>query len=602
MTNYFDGNTVLSLAPSLFSICILVYFLRKSRKSALTYSFLFYLFIVFLYPLDCVIHNTLIAMGIYEISYHTLICRTFQYFTMSYIGTSWLIFCMYFTNDKKRYIKSYTIVFLLLSTTFFIIELIRRSDIYSLSVLYIEQFWFKTIMMVIFISAGTFLLFKYKIKKVGYARKQAALLIYAIAVPLITIMLQAYYKARYGASTLLFADRFINFDLIPIGFTASCLIIAISTIKYRFLNLTRIASNKVYEKMKEAFIAIDNNDVIINYNPAFYNIFPQIKQKNKNAHIFYKALESHVLNETSRNSILTEIRNASDTPIQGEITLLLPDRKCYSVSIQPIFLNSREFVGRIISFTEITSYKDLLIELNDKNAKLLSFNNELNEAYEQLKQYTSTVEQMTVIKERNRLAGEMHDTLGHTLTLLLTLIKSSQITLEKDPYETGKSLTDAIDIIKSGLKELKRSIVCMTHKEICSNDLIIMLNGLVNEADTVGRTVELSIDGNYEGCNGLYAGVIYRVCQEAITNAIRHGNAKNISVVLNFGISMVKILIVDDGSGCIEFKEGFGLSIMKQRIKDLNGKVEYGSDGENGFSIFAEIPFKDTLNTDKNGE
>lgn len=598
MANYFVENTILSLISSLFSMCILLYFLRKSRKSALTYSFLFYLLIVFLYPLDSVVHEILISTGIYEISYHKLICRTLQYFSMSYIGAGWLIFCICFTVEKGKLVKFYTVAILLLSTILFIVELERRQNIYSLSILYIEQFWFKTITTVIFILAGIFLLQKYRKKKSGFARKQATLLITAIGVPLFTIMLQAYCKAQYSSLSVLFADRFINFNLVPIGFAASCLIIAISTIKYRFLNLTRIASNKIYEKMKEAFIAIDINNIIINFNPAFYCIFSQITEVKKNisANMFYKDLKSHALGRLSEDNvdIIAEIQNVSEVPIQGEIAMMLQDRKYYSVSIQPIFLNNSEFVGRTLSFTEITSYKELLLELNEKNAKLLSLNRELNEAYEQLKKYAASIEQIAVIKERNRLAGEIHDTLGHTMTLLLTLIKASQITLEKDTYETGKKLAVAIDIIKSGLKELKSSIIGMTCEEILTNNLVIMLNKLADEARAAGTAVEISIDGGNEGCNQLYAGVIYRVCQEAITNSMRHGKAKNISIVLRFSMSMVKILIIDDGEGCSELHEGFGLSGMHQRIKDLNGKLEYGSDGEKGFNIFAEIPFENS--------
>lgn len=477
MTDYLGENTILSLISSLFSMCILFYFLRKSRKSTLTYSFLFYLLIVFLYPLDNVVHEFLISIGIYEISYHQLICRTLQYFSMSYIGAGWLIFCICFTVEKKRLFKFYTIVLLLLSTMLFIIESVRRQNINSLTVLYMEQFWFKTITTVIFILAGIFLLLKYRIKKYGFARKQATLLITAIAVPLISIMLQAYYKAQHSSLPVLFAERFCDLYLVPIGFTASCLIIAISTIKYRFLNLTRIASNKVYEKMKEAFIAIDINDTIINFNPAFYFIFSQITEvnKNKSADVFYKDLKSNALSALNKGNvdIIAEIQNVSETPVQGEISMMLQERKYYSVSIQPIFLNNNEFVGRTISFTEITSYKNLLLELNEK----------------------------------------------------------------------------------------------------CN-----------------------------EGCNQLYAGVIYRICQEALTNSIRHGKARNISIVLRFSISMIKILIIDDGVGCSELHEGFGLSGMKQRIKELNGKIEYGSGGENGFSIFAEIPFENSKNAHKNGE
>jgi signal transduction histidine kinase len=88
----------------------------------------------------------------------------------------------------------------------------------------------------------------------------------------------------------------------------------------------------------------------------------------------------------------------------------------------------------------------------------------------------------------------------------------------------------------------------------------------------------------------VYSKVIFRVCQEALTNSLRHGKAKNVNIILRSSGNKLSLFIFDDGCGCSQIKKGFGLSGMEQRVKDLGGTLVFGSDGESGFNIRMEIP------------
>ena len=90
--------------------------------------------------------------------------------------------------------------------------------------------------------------------------------------------------------------------------------------------------------------------------------------------------------------------------------MLSPDKKSFRVSIQPLFGKKQEFLGRIIHFNDVTEYKELLDEVREKNAELTAMN-------QQLSGYAATVEELSIAKERNCFAKDVHDTLGHSMTL-----------------------------------------------------------------------------------------------------------------------------------------------------------------------------------------
>lgn len=592
MYDTFDATMVLSLISSLFSLFIFVFFLLKSRKSALTTSFLIYLILVFLYPLDGVAHNILIAFRVYGQEYHWWICRTLQYFTISYIGTSFLVFCIHYTVSNKKISRVSSILLFMISTILFFAVLFRRYDIVTLNDLYEEMFWYKTITLFALMVAGIIILFISHAGKTGYEKKQSALLLASISIPLAVIMLQAYLKVSSRSDP--FWD---NPALVPVSFTISCLMIAISTIKYRFLNLSAVASKKIHENMKDAFIAIDNSGVIIDMNQPLALMFPKHAgiKRNGDAAEFYQALAACAAPGPGPGVIMDNRKGRIDVSASTEITLNSSERKSYLVSMQPIILNRSDCIGSIFSFSDITAYKSLLTELNANNAKLTETKSELTQANMQLREHASMVEQLAVVRERNRLAREIHDSLGHTLTLLLTLLKASQITLQQNPEDTGGKLEEAVEITRNGLKELKRSIVGISQPEGSRQDLVQALDKLAREAGAAGTRVDVAVNGSNATACGFHSDIVYKVCREAVTNSIRHGKASSISIVVCFIEDATKLLIIDDGAGCGNFEEGFGLAGMRQSIEGANGKIEYGSGEEGGFSIYAEIPLNDNM-------
>jgi signal transduction histidine kinase/Tfp pilus assembly protein PilF len=224
-------------------------------------------------------------------------------------------------------------------------------------------------------------------------------------------------------------------------------------------------------------------------------------------------------------------------------------------------------------------------ELNMKNA-------ELSTANEQLKEHAAMVAELATIKERNRVAMDVHDTIGHTLTLLLRLLEVSKSKFRKEPAKSEAELANAIQVTRNGLQEIQSSISGLMPERLATHNLAAILEQLRGEFQSSGVTVDVTMDGSGNLPNEFYVDVIYRTCQEALTNALRHGKAKNVAIFLKFGQEQVKLFIVDDGCGCKQLKQGLGLSGMTQRISSLQGRCRFFSDGENGFNIQAEIPLR----------
>jgi signal transduction histidine kinase/tRNA A-37 threonylcarbamoyl transferase component Bud32 len=236
-------------------------------------------------------------------------------------------------------------------------------------------------------------------------------------------------------------------------------------------------------------------------------------------------------------------------------------------------------------------------QLEKMNSELTTKNEELLNLYQQLKQHAATIEELAVVKERNRMASEVHDTLGHTMTSIKALLDLSLVELNSGSLdEAAKVINDAREFTKEGMRELRCSVLGLSSSGLESNSMIDAIKSLIIKYESLGVHVDLSTDEPEQYRRNInFSVAVYRLCQEAMTNSVRHGKAKNISIIIRTIQDIIRISIVDDGCGCQNIHKGFGLSGMKQRVKKLNGELLFGSDGIKGFYIHAEIPKKELI-------
>jgi signal transduction histidine kinase len=593
MENNFTAGITIRLIPAVLSLILIIILLLKGKKSGLLYSYITFQSLIFIALVYELLYRLFLELHFFNLSW--LIGAQLQYLTICFLGYSWLVFCLFYAGAGLG-TRVHRWKAALLSLPPLVCYIAALTDKYHhLFWGYNGQGFFFIANLLIsytFFITGTILILRYSFRQYGVKRKQSLLLVFAISIPVILNILQYYHLPFFHMA---FLDRFVrwmknyfyispHFTMTPIGFFVTMLIITLATFKYRFLNITPIALRKVVDNVKEAIIVLDNYNHIIDSNNAFFSTFLDYLSSDAEDLRSFSDKMSQGLEEGEESCVsLQAIQSETVTNFNGELSMVKPKRKCFSVSIRPVLNKRNEVLGRVVSFNDISGYKNLLHELNRKNGELSSAN-------EQLKQYASTVEELTVIKERNRVARDVHDTLGHAMTMLIALLEVSAITCRKDPEKTEEKLTEAIRVAREGLKEVRRSISGLAPEKLAFNELIPALKKMFLDFQISGTEIDFSVDGIQMPLTSQCSDTIYRVCQEALTNSVRHGNATSVSIILRYTLEYIKLYILDNGCGTKNIKKGFGLSGMEQRVSEAAGSIVYGSDGESGFNIRVEIP------------
>ena len=231
-----------------------------------------------------------------------------------------------------------------------------------------------------------------------------------------------------------------------------------------------------------------------------------------------------------------------------------------------------------------------LAQMSEKE-RILALNNELKEANSKLEEYANESARMAETRERNRLAREIHDTLGHSLTGIITGIEACIMLMDIAPEATKEQLRAIAEVARTGIIDVRHSVKALHPDALETMDLEDALRKLIDSSmRSTGVQITFRFDADLNHFNQDEEDVVYRVVQESITNAIRHGAATRIHVEIIRQDGDLHIIISDNGKGCQEVKQGFGLHHMNERLEMLGGTLEYES--KNGFMIHAVIPIR----------
>lgn len=519
-----------------------------------------------------------------------------KYFPICFTGSSYLFLCLDYTQHKFL-LKKENIVILFFPSAFFYISMLTNKFHYLFFSIYNKEFsrggllfGLHSLVTYSYIALGTVLLISFTLKQFKNPKKQVVIIALAAFIPIIQTIIN-YYLGLY---------RLI--DLTPISLCISLSLLYYITFRYKFMDIKPIALQRVFNNMSEAVIVVDNYSKVIDINSSFKDTFYQITALKlfSNINEFTDKLKDFIDPDNESKQIVNSIAYGNGVVKSGEISVIKPTgTEYYFVNIRSVSNGKDELLGKIISFNNISEYKRLLEEINEKNEELQcmntnlsNVNEELTSANKQLELYASTVEELAIARERNRFAKDIHDTLGHTLSLLITILEGAHSAYETNDNSLGEKLSQAIKVSREGLKEVRRSLEGLSPKKLEAYSVINALKMLIEDFKCSGININFTVEGIDSYRSIEYSDAIYRTCQEALTNSLRHGKAKNVSIFLKFNGGWVKLYIVDDGKGCKKIKRGFGLTGMDQRIKNLNGNITFCSDGETGFNIYVEIPLE----------
>jgi signal transduction histidine kinase len=226
-------------------------------------------------------------------------------------------------------------------------------------------------------------------------------------------------------------------------------------------------------------------------------------------------------------------------------------------------------------------------------AKVRSRTNELEASKRQLErsaQETAKVwSEMAVLEERTRIAHELHDVIGHTLTTSIVQLESCKRIAVKKPDQVLGLVNNIQDNLRNGLQEVRVS-VRMLKDNISQMELGQALEKLLHDAKTqLGLEVDYQIDP-LPRLDANLRKTLYHALQEGLTNSVRHGKSTKVHFRLTLEHGSIHFELQDNGLGVQAEIPGFGLTTMRERVERLGGSLQILSAPSQGFNLRVQIP------------
>lgn len=215
---------------------------------------------------------------------------------------------------------------------------------------------------------------------------------------------------------------------------------------------------------------------------------------------------------------------------------------------------------------------------------------ELEQANVQLAAYATQAEELAMTQERNRLAREIHDNLGHYLTIVNVQIEAAKLLMNSEPTRALDALDKAQELAKKGLTRVRESVAALRESPVSNRPLSQAIASLVKETQRSGIVTKFKVAGNPQTLENKVALALYRTAQEGLTNVCKHARASRVDVLLDFQPSQVCLEVRDNGVGAADTTGGFGLLGIRERIQLLGGRVEVRTGEGKGFCLLVKVP------------
>jgi len=251
----------------------------------------------------------------------------------------------------------------------------------------------------------------------------------------------------------------------------------------------------------------------------------------------------------------------------------------------------------IAIFSKVTDLWAIILQLSLAFAmgsffRLLAINYRQSETIRNqkhvLEQYVSQVERITLLEERDRLSKDLHDTMGHSYTSIIMGMETLRMELKSKEGE--QQLDSLLQLARNSMEEVRLYL----HQLDLSQESLPLAVTLQQLTDEFKKHVKVNVRTQIIGEEYMVSKqskmTLYRSLQESLTNAVRHGHSTEIIVSLHFEPQQIRLDVQDNGCGAEEWKDGFGLTAMKERVSQLQGRViVYSKKGE-GTLISCVLP------------
>ncbi|MCA9936235.1 MAG: sensor histidine kinase [Anaerolineales bacterium] len=223
---------------------------------------------------------------------------------------------------------------------------------------------------------------------------------------------------------------------------------------------------------------------------------------------------------------------------------------------------------------------------------------DLEASHVKLQAYAAQVAELAAMEERNRLARDIHDSLGHYLTAVNIQLEKAQAFWERDAVEAQQAMVEARQSARAALQDVRRSVAALRDADYrfsLPEALAELVRGMGN-----GRLhVNLQVRGDESGYSRSVLMALYRAAQEGLTNVQKHAQADHVTLHLDFGPQAATLTLYDDGQGfdpamletlSASPDHSFGLQGIRERVELVRGQMSVTSAPEDGTELRITVP------------
>ena len=246
----------------------------------------------------------------------------------------------------------------------------------------------------------------------------------------------------------------------------------------------------------------------------------------------------------------------------------------YEEGSQGLYLVIYASAVRITAFTAI-GY--IITELmKDQRSR----REDLAEANRKLRAYARQVREMAVVRERNRLASELHDVLAHTLSGLTVHLEAIDAVIPPEQEHLHEEIERAVESAREGLKETRRALKNLRSEPLETYGMIQAIEQMIEQYSQRGEfVVDLQFSSSATELSEHQEQNLYRIIQECLENILHHARASEVNVLfLRKGSRGLQVIVDDNGIGFqpgqVDSEHHFGLSSIRDRVSRMGGEVE----------------------------
>lgn len=494
-----------------------------------------------------------------------------SYIGISFIGPAWLEFAFLYSKRKLGHGAELVL---------FIIGAVNYSVLLTNEYHHLFYTWFEVEQVVYGPVFYIHMVYTYLCVLAGMAVVLRAFKKNQVAVShIVVILLSAALPLGFNLLYMTGLVR-IGFDLTPPAFALSSILMLLAVFRYDFLDVNTMAFDKLFDSISEGVVVYSRRGKITYCNGMVRRWFGL--EAGDSVERLWTMLESKgVPVDQSSMGDRTDEKIPVITWKDAEGSRRL-EIKRYSHCDK----KGNVAAGTVI-FTDVNRYYQLL-----EQGRELAVSNQM----------------LATQQERNRIAQDVHDTTGHTLTMINSLLKLIRIEYEKQSgpqAETKPGSGDTIEeyllqaqkLAGDGIRELRCSINNL--RQLASWGLITQ--GVHQLAESVKEIeVEVDIQGEDKPEYSCLSPVVYECLREAITNCLKYAGATHMDVILKFGSGFLNFYIFDNGKGCANIQDGNGIRGIRQRVEQAGGTVRILSEKGEGFQIYIRLPVPDSVSRGDN--